>query len=97
MTAQLSCGGFPAGSIPKTIRDDNQAGTGAPKLGFARVSIPADEGATVLTVGLLGRIDVTCTDPAQPFITYFNTQGRALLFAAVAPIPRKRASLAALS
>jgi hypothetical protein len=75
----IALGAIPAATFPTTTRDANTlAVNGNPKLGFARRSLPAASGfTTILNIGLLGRIDVSCSDPAQPSIRYRNTQGSA--------------------
>lgn len=72
-------GGISEDSYPSTTRDNNViASNGIPKLGFARRSLAAGAGVTqILSIGLLGAIQASCSDPAAPSISYRNSQGTA--------------------
>jgi hypothetical protein len=69
-------GSFPASTFPITVHDDGQVAEGAyPRIAFARRSLAAGTGTTtILAIGLLGGIRVSCSDPATPSISYLNFQ-----------------------
>jgi hypothetical protein len=68
-------GSFPASAYPVSVRDNNSVAAGNATVGFGRRSLAGGAGATtILNVGLLGEIQASCSDPAQPSIFYRNTQ-----------------------
>ena len=72
-----SLGGINSSVFVAASHDNNTfSGSGLSRLGFARRVLPAGTSATpLLSIGLLGSIDVTCENPASSTISYRNTQG----------------------
>jgi hypothetical protein len=68
-------GSYPASAFPVSVRDNDIVAAGNATVGFGRRSLAGGAGdTTILDVGLLGEVGVSCSDPAQPSIFYRNTQ-----------------------